>query len=478
MKKGQSKSILFIFCLIAATGAAMAYSANRQKAFHLGLISTPVINGVNSSGPLTISGKLTQNKILQGSDGRVNLALTLQVDDMIDPGIGNLRQVDIVVVLDRSGSMKGRKIHDARQAVLKLLTNLSPKDRFALVTYSDGVRQFSGLRHVTDDYRKQMEAVIQRIRSGGGTNLGAGLQTGIDILLLAAPNGNNGKVILISDGLANKGITDPQILGNIAGIAMEKEFAVSTVGVGTGFNELLMTRIADQGAGNYYYLENPSAFAEVFQKEFYVTRSTALTGVSVHVPIGNGISLHNASGYPVKLQNHHAVFHPGNLRSNQTRKLFLTLQISSDSIKAVHIGKIKVRYFHNGMPFEATLHKTFEIACVKDQKKVFSSIDKSAWADKVIQEDYNRLKQEVAGDIKAGKKDQALGRIKMYYREKEAINETIASKKVAENLDRDIKALEHRVKDTFQGAPSAVLQKQNSTAKALQYEGYRDRRQK
>jgi Ca-activated chloride channel family protein len=130
------------------------------------------------------------------------------------------------------------------------------------------------------------------------------------------------------------------------------------------------------------------------------------------------------------------------------------------------------------LPFEATLHKTFEIACVKDPKKVFSSIDKSVWEDKVIQEDYNRLKQEVAMDIKAGKKKQALGRIKTYYQEKEAINEKIASKTVADNLDRDIKALEQRVNDTFQGAPSAVLQKRKSSAKALQYEGYRGRRQK
>ncbi len=478
MKKSQSKSILFIFFLIAATGAAMAYSAGRQKAFQTGLISTPAISGVDSSGPLSVFGKLTQNKILQGSDGRVNLALTLQVGDGIGPDIGNFRQVDFVVVLDRSGSMKGRKIRDARQAVLKLLTNLSPKDRFALVTYSDHVRRFSGLRYVTEDYRKQMEAVIRRIQSGGGTNLGAGLQAGIDILLSANSNGNSGKVILISDGLANKGITDPKILGNIAEIALGKEFAISTVGVGIGFNELLMTRIADQGAGNYYYLENPSAFAEVFQKEFYVTRSIAITGVSVHVPIEEGISLLNASGYPVTLQNRHAVFHPGNLRFNQIRKLFLTLLVQSDTVKRFQIGKIKVRYYHNGMPFEATLHKTFEIACVKDPKKVFSSIDKSVWEDKVIQEDYNRLKQEVAMDIKAGKKKQALGRIKTYYQEKEAINEKIASKTVADNLDRDIKALEQRVNDTFQGAPSAVLQKRKSSAKALQYEGYRGRRQK
>ena len=477
MKTSRSKSILFVLCLIFATGAAMAYSARGQKQILPGTTVIPGFQGINKTGPLTVSGKLTQNKILQGSEGRVNLALTLRSEDETDIVSGPFNHVDMVVVLDRSGSMKGSKISDARRAVLKLLARLSPKDRFALVTYSDGVQQFSGLRAVTDAYRQQMGAVIQRIRPGGGTNLGAGLQAGLDLLVSAEPNKNSGKVILISDGLANKGIRDPHLLGNIAKIAMGKEFAVSTVGVGVDFNEVLMTRIADQGAGNYYYLENPAAFADVFQKEFYATRNTAVTGVSVRVPLESGISLVHASGYPITLENRHAVFHPGNLRADQTRKIFLTFRIPSDTRGSFEIEGIEVRYFHNGTSFTTTLPETFQIACIKDPKRVLLSIDKSVWSDQVIYEDYNRLKQEVAGDIKAGKKARALDRIDKYRQEKKVLNATVASEAVAENLDEDVKELEQRVKGTFQGSPSAVLEKQKSSAKALQYEGYRGRRQ-
>ena len=283
-------------------------------------------------------------------------------------------------------------------------------------------------------------------------------------------------MILISDGLANKGITDPIRLSSMAAAAVEKEFAVSTVGVGNDFNEQLMTAIADRGAGNYYYLENPMAFAEVFQKEFGYTQATVATNVSISLQLGNGISLVDAAGYPISIQKNHAVFYPGDLRSGQTRKLFLTLKVPAATIKSFRIGKVKVCYRFNGRSMETDLDGSFEIACVENPKEVQASIDKMSWTEKVIQEDYNRLKQSVAADIKAGEKQKALQRIQRYIREQEAINEVVKSEKVTRNLDRDLKDLQLTVEETFHGAPSAVAEKQKSNSKALQYEGYQGRR--
>ena len=109
--------------------------------------------------------------------------------------------------------------------------------------------------------------------------------------------------------------------------------------------------------------------------------------------------------------------------------------------------------------------------------KVYSSIDKSSWSEKVIKEDFNRLKQEVASEIKAGRKQAALKRIETYHAEQETVNSVVGSASVADNLDHDVKELKELVKDTFSGAPTAVHQKQKSTAKSLQYDGYRGRRQ-
>ena len=477
MKPTRLKSFVLVIILIAATGAAMAYSAGLGTSWLSGLITRP---GVHippiGSGPVTLNGRLVQNKVLQGSDGRVHLALTLQADERFDPQSSEARNVDMVIVLDRSGSMKGRKINDARQAVLHLLSGLTAKDRFALVTYSDRVQQISGLKHVTADHGKQIEALVSGLRAGGGTNLGDGLQTGINVMLAAHENGNARKLILISDGLANKGITDSTRLGQMAGVAVGKEFAVSTVGVGNDFNEQLMTTIADRGAGNYYYLENPLAFAEVFQKEFFYTRATVATNVSLLFPLEGGMSVVEAAGYPITIQKNQAVFYPGDLRAGQTRKLFLTLQVPTGETGSFEIGGVKARYRFKGQTMETKLDGSYIIACVEDQREVQASIDKTSWTEKVIREDYNRLKQEVAADIKAGKKQKALGRIHSYYREQESINAAVGSAEVAQNLDRDLKDLQQRVEETFQGAPAAVSRKQKANSKAIQYEGYKGRR--
>ena len=477
MKRPRLKNFLLISILIAATGVAMAYSSNTIGVLRSNWIPGPSPDGAGNDGVLRMSGHLIQNKVLQGSDGIVGLNLTLKAAELPAADGRETRNVDMVIVLDRSGSMKGRKIEDARRAVLALLSSLSAQDRFALITYSDGVHIASGLSNVTAATRDGMVSAVSTIRAGGGTNLGAGLQAGIDILLASNHHLNAAKVILISDGLANKGLTDVKALSDIAAVAVEKEFAVSTVGVGIDFNEHLMTAIADRGTGSYYYLENPAAFADVFQKEFYNTQSAAVTGVKVQLPLNSGITLIDAAGYPIINQNDHLVFYPGNLRSGQTRKLFLTLKVPTKRQKTFELNTIKLSYQYGNRFYETTLEEPLTLACVNDRKKVFSSINKTSWSEKVINEDFNRLKQEVAADIKSGKKQRALKKIDQYYEEREAVNAFVSSAPVAENLDKDLNVLRTYVNDTFEGAPAAVRQKQKSNAKALQFEGYSGRRQ-
>ena len=156
---------------------------------------------------------------------------------------------------------------------------------------------------------------------------------------------------------------------------------------------------------------------EVFQKEFTYSKNTVASGVAVHIPLKDGISMVNAAGYPISVQDDNAVFYPGDLRSGQTRKLFLSLRVPSDTRRNFLIGDIKVKYLHNGQSYESRLNKSFRVACVKNREEVYSSIDKSAWTRKVLQEDFNRLRQEVAHDLKAGKKESALNRIDRYHEE-------------------------------------------------------------
>ena len=467
MKRNYVRPLFLIGCLIAATCVAMAYSSSG-----VGPVSVAPVK----AGVVTLSGQLAQEKTLWGGDGNVGLSLVMRADDVVDLDKGDARHVDLVIVLDRSGSMQGRKIRDAKQAVLNLLSNLSKRDRLALVSYSNGVLRHSNLLEVTPTNRMLLTSAIHEISAGGGTNLGAGLQEGINVLLAGRKNGNLGKVILVSDGLANQGVTSPTSLGNMASIAVRQEFGISTVGVGNDFNEHLMTHIANRGTGNYYYLENPNAFAEVFQKEFHNTKIAAATSVEVRIPLEGGVSLIDAAGYPVEVKNNQAIFYPGDLLSGQAKKIFLTLRVPTNEEAMFEIKGINARYVHKGRTFEETISKPFRIACVKDQDEVFSSIDKNEWEEKVLQEDYNKLREEVASDVKKGDSQAAMDRIEHYYKEQQVVNSVVGSSEVARNLDEDLTDLRGVVKETFAGKPAEVARKQKKNAKVLQYEGYSGRR--
>jgi Ca-activated chloride channel family protein len=467
------KSFILLLGLIAATGAAMAYAGKAR----LAAPQPPAPQtGSSADSLLSLSGHLVQSQVLRGSPGRVGLELVLSagLDHERHP-IGE-RGSDLVVVLDRSGSMQGAKLEYARQSLQNLLAGLTERDRFALFSYSDTVQKHCELLTVTDFNRQMMQSALSGIYPGGATNLGDGLQAGIDLIAGAVRPGYPGRVILISDGLANRGVTNPEALAQMAALAAGKEFAVSTIGVGADFNEFLMTQIADQGSGSYYYLDNPAAFAEIFQREFLAVKASTFTGIAVSLDVPRGVRVADASGYPVTATGETAVFYPGSLRSGQTRRIFLTLQVPTGEEREFRIGRITARYRHNGEPRTASIESPFTIACIGDKDRVFSSIDRAGWERKVLSDDYNRLKQEVAASISAGSADSARERIDAYETEQRALNAVVNSPAVARNLENDLKDLKKQVDETFQGRPAEVIEKRKAGSKALQYEGYSNRR--
>lgn len=239
-----------------------------------------------------------------------------------------------------------------------------------------------------------------------------------------------------------------------------------------------MTTIADHGAGNYYFLENPEDFARVFEKEFETTRNVAAGGVEVRIPLRDGLRLVDAGGFPIKIEGNVAVIRPGNILAGQQRKIFLTYHVPTEQERHFSLGNIKVHYQHDGKSQVAIAPEELSIACVRTQQEVIASIDETVWTEQVLKEDYSRLKDNVAAAIRTGKKEEALQAIEEYEGRNAAINSSVDSDKVSQNLEKDVKALRQSVQTTFAGAPAAVAEKKKQQAKTLQYESYQLRRDK
>jgi len=405
---------------------------------------------------VSLAATLAQDKVLKGSDGTVAVRISLATARLPNDLQRAPQPVDLVVVLDRSGSMQGAKIDDARQAVLQLIERLGPADRLALVVYSNSAETLHSLAPMDRHHRRRLAASVNRIYADGGTNLGGGLDLGLSILHRTPGRERQRKVILISDGLANQGITDPTALATMASSAAEHGWSVTTIGVGHDFNELLMTSIADHGAGRYYFLEEPGVMAHVFEQEFLNTRRVAASGLEIRLQVGPGVQLLHAGGYPIRHQEGWTLVNPGDLFSGVERNLFLTFQVPTETERTIPLGGLEVHYRHDNAARVLRSPQTLKLTCVSDPRAVLSGIDKQTWSDQVVQEEYNRLRENVADALRKGEKEEALKQIQEYDARNQAINAAVGSAAVADNLQRALPALKSSVEETFSGPAPAV----------------------
>lgn len=158
------------------------------------------------------------------------------------------------VVLDRSGSMSGDRLNGAKTALIGLIDKLDPTDNFGLVVFDDRVEVVVPAGPLRD--KSGVKAAISWVEARGSTDLSSGYLRGLqEVGRIAGQAGAT--VLLISDGHANAGVTDPQTLGGVAAKAQGDNITTSTLGYGLGYDEKIMSAIARGGSGNELFAEEP-----------------------------------------------------------------------------------------------------------------------------------------------------------------------------------------------------------------------------
>lgn len=415
-----------------------------------------------ASGPVSFRGTLDRNAVLVGGDGVARMELVIAATS--EPAVVHSRKpTDLMVVLDRSGSMSGEKIEQARAAVLQLASQLGPQDRFALVTYSDAAEVALPLAPVDERASSSWRSRVAEITADGGTNMSSGLDLGLDLIEKARDTGRVPHVILISDGLANGGDPTPDGLSRRARRAMQGEYVLSTVGVGADFNEYLMRALADAGTGNYYFLESSYDLANVFAREFDAARTTVASGLAVQIEPGTGVRVVDAAGYPLEQQGNQITFRPGSLFAGQERRLWVTLAVEPGSAGDIDLGRFSLAYGAGEQRTTLRFSEIPRVARVSDESDFYAGIDADAWSRSVIVEGYNEMQDEVAREVRAGKKDQAKRRLEEFKDKTTAMNARVRSAPVAAQLE-SLDKLEAEVDDAFTGANQAA--KQNGLSKS------------
>jgi Ca-activated chloride channel family protein len=197
--------------------------------------------------------------------------------------------LNIGLVIDRSGSMRGQKMEYARQAACYAVEQLLPTDRVSVTIYDDQVETLIASTPAVN--KANIIHQIKRIHSRGSTALHAGwVQGGIQVSQHLNPEYLN-RVILLSDGLANVGETNPDVIASdVHGLA-KRGVSTTTMGIGDDYNEDLLEAMARSGDGNYYYIQSPQQLPNIFARELQGLMATIGTTVSLGIEPQGDITL-------------------------------------------------------------------------------------------------------------------------------------------------------------------------------------------
>jgi Ca-activated chloride channel family protein len=199
--------------------------------------------------------------------------------------------LSLALILDRSGSMQGEKLRNVQRAAGHVLDLLDERDRLAVVAYDDQVNLLAASAPVTAALRGDLKRRIDGLRPGGWTDLSGGWLTGCrEVADHLAAQGVN-RALLLTDGLANRGITDIEELTHHARELRKRGVSTSTFGVGLDFNEQLLEALAEQGGGHFYYIERPEQIPDVFRRELGELLTVVAREVFLSIGIPRGVAL-------------------------------------------------------------------------------------------------------------------------------------------------------------------------------------------
>jgi len=248
---------------------------------------------------LALSTTITLTPLRAGlSSGRDNVVDVLVRIDAPDAPAGHAAQRPpqaIALVLDRSGSMAGRPVAEARRCAEYVVSKLRPTDCVSLVQFDNRVERLCSAAPLGDG--TVLRAAIAGIHAGGNTHLHGGWLEGAQTLANAAGNGLR-RVILLSDGQANEGLTDPTAISEQCAQWAARGVTTSTYGLGNSFNEELMVAMARAGGGNHYYGDTAEDLMDPFQQELELLSNLCLRDLRMSARVPDGVEVAMVNDLP------------------------------------------------------------------------------------------------------------------------------------------------------------------------------------
>ncbi len=340
--------------------------------------------GLGALPPVECRVELDRGVLPAGQEQTAVIKVTLEPPDA--PREEARPPVNLCLVLDRSGSMSGSKIANARDAAVEALRRLGPKDMFSMVIYDHQVETIVPAQAASNV--EWIEGRIRSIRPGGNTALYGGVSQGVAEIRKHLNDGYVNRVILLSDGIANVGPSSPSDLGRLGASLMKEGVSVTTVGLGTDYNEDLMTLLAQASDGNTYFVESAVDLPRIFGAELGDVLTVVAKKVELDIEFSNGVRPVRIIGRDGRLKEDGVEIQLNQLYGGQQKYALVEVTIPAGSPEDTYdIARARVTYEDSRTSESVSSDGKASVGFSRDAREVRENANRavqSAWIQNEI----------------------------------------------------------------------------------------------
>lgn len=373
--------------------------------------------------------------------------------------------VNLTLIIDRSGSMSGDKISKARDAAITALRMLGPQDIFSLVVYDHQVHTLIPPQSAANS--EYLEERIRHIEVGGNTALFGAVSQGAAEIRKNLDKNFVHRVVLLSDGLANVGPSSPADLARLGAALLKEGISVTTIGIGNGFNEDLMSQLADRSDGNHYFVESSVDLPRIFASELGDVLSVAARRISIELETSPGVRPLRIIGREGRIIDNRVELNLNQLYGGQEKYVLVEVEVAPGKPQQqLKIADARCYYENaltNSKEDTATLA---QVRFSENSEDVLQSANKPVI--KAVVENEIAASRERALDLyNAGRKDEAVAEIQQRSLKLKTQSNSLGFSDLADDVDELEKNME-----TF-SAPALP----SSVKKEIRSESYKVRKQ-
>jgi Ca-activated chloride channel family protein len=318
-----------------------------------------------------LHANLTSHEVLAGEQ---DIAVTITM-----PGARAAVRppLSVAIVIDRSGSMEGTPLANAKAAAEQLVDALDERDAFSVVTYSSGDETVVAMTRATPQQKAAARDAIEAIWDDGNTCISCGIERGAAELSHTPVANGVRRMVLISDGQANMGRYRSTDLSELAAETATRGISISTVGVGLDFDEQVMTQLADVGHGHYYFVEDTAQLGDMFARELGGLAETVASDVRLVVDDAGG-TIEEAYGYPLVRNGSQVSIPIADLRAGETRKVVLHASLNTSDTGPLTVARFALHWRHTADGAFDQTRTQLDTTIVRDPARVRATIDRAA----------------------------------------------------------------------------------------------------